>query len=331
MDEYILIVGGAGYIGSHINLELNRRGYKTLVFDNLSHGHKESVLCGEFVEGDLCNPHDIKEVLHDFNISVVIHTASFISVGESVNEPARYYENNVSNTLNLLKLMADNNIDKFIFSSTAALYGIPKETPIPETANLNPINPYGRTKWMVEMMLSDFAQAYGLKYVSLRYFNAAGADHEGNIGEWHEPETHLIPLVLDAAIDPNKAIKIFGTDYDTQDGTCIRDYIHVTDLADAHILALEYLCNGGESEIFNLGNGNGFSVRQVIDMARDVTGIDIHTIETNRRPGDPPVLVGDSDKIMKTLGWSPNSPELSEIISTAWQWHRKMIGVRSEE
>lgn len=324
MDEYILIVGGAGYIGSHINLELNRRGYKTLIFDNLCHGHKELISCGDFVEGDLGNSEDIEKVLKGYNIALVIHTASFISVGESVNEPSRYYENNVANTLNLLSLMVKHNIDKFIFSSTAALYGIPAQNPIPETAEIHPINPYGRTKWMVEMMLSDFAQAYNLRYVSLRYFNASGADLGGNIGEWHDPETHLIPLVLDAALDSAKDIKIFGTDYDTPDGTCIRDYIHVTDLADAHILALEYLCNGGNSDIFNLGNGNGFSVKQVIDTARLVTKKDIRVIEVIRRPGDPPVLVGDASKISKKLGWSPGYTDISEIISTAWLWHQKM-------
>ena len=323
MDEYILIVGGAGYIGSHINLELNRRGYKTLVFDNLSYGHKELIVCGDLVEGDLNNREDIKQVFQQYNITAVMHFAAFAYVGESVTDPAKYYMNNVANTMNLLSGMRDAGVDKFIFSSTCAVYGEPDEIPIKEDAQLAPINPYGRTKLMVEMMLEDFARAYDIRYVSLRYFNAAGADHEGRIGEWHEPETHLIPLVLDAAMDPTKEIKIFGTDYDTPDGTCIRDYIHVTDLADAHILALDYLCNGEISEIFNLGNGNGFSVRQVIDTAREVTGKEINALEVERRPGDPPVLVGDASKVMKTLGWNPRYPELSEIISTAWQWHVK--------
>jgi UDP-glucose 4-epimerase len=322
--ESILVTGGAGYIGSHINLELHRRGYKTVVLDNLHRGHRELVHAGEYIAGDVTDAAVIKTVLSRYNIAAVMHFAALTYVGESVAAPAEYYTNNVAGTLNLLNCMREACVEPFIFSSTCAVYGEPHAIPIPETAPMAPINPYGRSKLMVEMLLADFAHAYDLRYVSLRYFNAAGADAGGEIGEWHEPETHLIPLVLDAAYDADKTIQIYGTDYPTPDGTCIRDYIHVTDLAEAHILALEYLLDGGQSEVFNLGNGNGHSVREVIDAARKVTGQKIPSMAAVKRPGDPPVLVADAKKIKQSFGWSPRHPDLEFIIATAWRWIQRL-------
>lgn len=320
----ILIVGGAGYIGSHINKELSKKGYKTIVFDNLSYGHKEFAKWGIFQEGDLGNIEEIRKVFKKYKIEAVMHFAAFTYVGESVEDPQKYYLNNVKNTLNLLKVMLEEDVKYFVFSSTCATYGNPIEIPITEKHPQNPINPYGRGKLMVENVLKDYSDAYGLKYASLRYFNAAGADVGGEIGELHDPETHLIPLILDAAAEKREDIKIFGTDYDTPDGTCIRDYIHVTDLADAHILALEYLKNGGKSDVFNLGNGNGFSVKEVIDEARKITGKNIKATEAPRRPGDPPVLIGSSQKAMEILNWEPKYDDLASIIETAWNWHKKV-------
>lgn len=320
----ILIVGGAGYIGSHINKELNKRAYDTIVLDNLIYGHKEAVKWGTFVLADLGNIEQLKLIFSNYPIKAVMHFSAFTYVGESVENPLKYYNNNVKNTLNLLEVMLEYKVNTFIFSSSAATYGVPKESPIPETHPQNPINPYGRTKLMIEHILKDFSKAYNLKYVALRYFNAAGADIDAEIGEWHEPETHIIPLVLDAAIGKREDIKIFGTDYDTPDGTCIRDYIHVTDLADAHILAMEYLMNGGDSQEFNLGNGKGFSVREVIEESKKVTRKNIKVIESERRAGDPPTLVGSSDKAKKILKWKPKYHELSVIIETAWKWHQKL-------
>ena len=253
-----------------------------------------------------------------------MHFAAFTYVGESVEDPQKYYQNNVKNTLNLLQVMLEENVKYFVFSSTCATYGNPVEIPITESHPQNPINPYGKGKLMVETVLKDYSDAYRLKYASLRYFNAAGADPEGEVGELHDPETHLIPLILDVAAGRREDIKIFGTDYDTPDGTCIRDYIHVTDLAEAHILALEYLQNGGESDFFNLGNGNGFSVKEVIETAEEITGKDIKAAEAERRAGDPPILVGSSTKAKETLNWNPKYDELSKIIETAWNWHKKI-------
>lgn len=320
----ILIVGGAGYIGSHINKELNKRGYETVVFDNLSYGHEDFVKWGNFEQGDLGNIEDLWQVFRKYSIDAVMHFAAFTYVGESVENPQKYYLNNVRNTLNLLQVMLEFDVKKFVFSSTCATYGNPVEIPITENHPQNPINPYGKGKLMVETVLDDYSRAYGFKYAALRYFNAAGADPEGEIGEMHEPETHLIPLILDAASGKREDIKIFGTDYDTPDGTCIRDYIHVTDLADAHIKALEYLKNGGKSDFFNLGNGNGFSVKEVIETAHEITGKDIKAVEDDRRPGDPPVLVGSSDKAREILKWEPKYADLSKIIETAWNWHKKL-------
>lgn len=320
----ILIVGGAGYIGSHLNKEINKKGIKTVIFDNLSYGHKDFVKWGTFEKGDLGNIEEIRAVFKKYPIEAVMHFAAFAYVGESVEDPQKYYINNVKNTLNLLQVMLEENVKYFVFSSTCATYGNPVEIPITENHPQNPINPYGKTKLMVEQILKDYSDAYGLKYASLRYFNAAGADPDSEVGELHDPETHLIPLILDVAAGKREDIKIFGTDYDTPDGTCIRDYIHVTDLADAHILALEYLQNGGKSDFFNLGNGNGFSVKEVIETAREVTGKDIKAVEADRRPGDPPILVGSSNKAKETLNWNPKYDELSKIIETAWNWHKKI-------
>lgn len=320
----ILIVGGAGYIGSHTNKALNEAGYETVVLDNLSYGHEESIKLGEFCKCDLANIDDVDEVFNKYDITAVMHFSSFIDVGESVTNPEKYYTNNVVNTMNLLHVMLKHNVKKFIFSSTCATYGVPQKIPLVEDHPQNPINPYGMTKLMVEKILKDYDNAYGLKSVILRYFNASGADESGEIGEWHNPETHLIPLILDAAIGKREDIKIFGTDYDTEDGTCIRDYIHVTDLADAHIRALKYLEDENTSNEFNLGNGVGFSVRQVIESAKKVTGRDFKVEETKRRPGDPAVLIGSSKKAKDTLGWNPQYTDIDDIIKTAWIWHQKL-------
>lgn len=320
----ILIVGGAGYIGSHINKELNKQGYKTVIFDSLVKGHKEAIKWGELFEGDLGNIEDIRGVFKKYQIEAVLHFAAFIEVGESVKDPQKYYKNNVANTLNLFQVMLENDVKKIIFSSTAATFGNPQYSPIDEKHPQDPINPYGQAKLMVEKILADYDLAYGLKYVALRYFNACGADLDGEIGENHSPESHLIPLILDAALGKREDIKIFGTDYPTADGTCIRDYIHVTDLAEAHILALKKLMDGGDSDRFNLGNGSGFSVKQVIEVAKKVTGVDFKVTEVERRAGDPPELIADSKKAKEILKWEPKYFDLETIISSAWNWHKKL-------
>lgn len=317
----ILICGGAGYIGSHINKELNKEGYDTVVFDNLVYGHKEAVKWGSFVEGDLKNIGDIEEAFKRFKIDAVMHFAAYAYVGESVIDPEKYYYNNVVNTLNLLKVMRKYGCDKIIFSSTCATYGEPERVPITEDMPQNPINPYGMTKLMVERIFKDYGRAYGLNFVVLRYFNAAGADPDGEIGESHDPETHIIPLVLDVASGKRPDIKVFGTDYDTLDGSCIRDYIHVTDLASAHLLALHYLENDGEMEFFNLGNALGTSVLEVVDSVKRVTGRDFTVTMADRRPGDPAKLVGSSDKAQKVLGWKPVYGDIDTIVAHAWKWH----------
>jgi UDP-glucose 4-epimerase len=319
----ILIVGGAGYIGAHINKILNKNGYETVVFDNLSYGHEEFVKWGAFENGDLGNIEDIRSIFSSYPITAVLHFAAYTYVGESVEDPQKYYRNNVCNTLNLLQVMLEFGVKRMVFSSTCATYGNPVEIPITENHVQNPISPYGKGKLMVENILSDYSQAYNLKYVSLRYFNAAGADPDTEIGEEHDPETHLIPLILDAASGKRDNINIFGTDYSTEDGTCIRDYIHVTDLADAHLKALKYLENGGNSDYFNLGNGSGFSVKEVIEEAKKITGKEIVAVEIERRAGDPPILVGSSEKIRSVLNWEPKYSDLSIIIETAWKWHEK--------
>ncbi|MEA5577932.1 UDP-glucose 4-epimerase GalE [Anabaena sp. UHCC 0451] len=322
----ILVTGGAGYIGSHAVLALVQAGYQVKILDNLVYGHRdlvEQVLQVELIQGDIEDRHLLDHLFQTHNIAAVMHFSAYAYVGESVNNPAKYYRNNVVATLTLLEAMLSASIRNFVFSSTCATYGVPQFIPITEDHPQNPINPYGATKLMVERILSDFDVAYGLKSVRFRYFNAAGADPSGLLGEDHDPETHLIPLVLQTALGNRKSISIFGTDYPTPDGTCIRDYIHVSDLATAHILGLEYLLQGGESEVFNLGNGNGFSVKEVIAAAEEVTGINIPVQECDRRPGDPPSLIGSSEKARKILNWQPQYPGIQDIVTHAWNWHQK--------
>ena len=322
----ILVTGGAGYIGSHTVYALKRNGYKVIVLDNLVYGHRdlvESVLKVELIEGDTSDRQLLDELFSSRNITAVMHFSAYAYVGESVKDPAKYYRNNVIGTLVLLEAMLAASVKQFVFSSTCATYGVPKTVPIPEDHPQNPINPYGESKLMVEKILSDFNNAYDLRSVRFRYFNAAGADPSGLLGEDHNPETHLIPLVLQTALGKRESISIFGTDYPTNDGTCVRDYIHVNDLADAHVLGLRYLLKGGDSAVFNLGNGNGFSVKEVIQTAEQVTGKNIKAIECDRRPGDPPALIGSSDKARQILGWEPKYPHIKDIIAHAWNWHQK--------
>ncbi len=319
----ILICGGAGYIGSHVNKILNQEGYNTIVFDNLACGHKEAVKWGELIVGDLSNQESINTVFDKHDIDAVFHFAAYAYVGESVNNPEKYYYNNVSNTLNLLHAMKEHGCDKIVFSSTCATYGEPERVPITENMPQNPINPYGATKLMVERILKDYNLAYDLQFVVLRYFNAAGADPDGEIGESHDPETHIIPLVLDAASGLRPDVKVFGTDYDTPDGSCVRDYIHVSDLASAHILALHHLEAGKASDYFNLGNEKGTSVLEVIDSVKRVTERNFTVIHTDRRSGDPAKLVGASSKAKSILGWKPRYEEIDTIVAHAWKWHEK--------
>lgn len=322
----ILVTGGAGYIGSHTVLALKSAGYEVIILDNLVYGHRdlvEQVLQVELIVGDISDRSLLDNIFQTRKVDAVMHFSAYAYVGESVTNPAKYYQNNVVGTLILIEAMIAASINKFVFSSTCATYGIPQFIPITEDHPQNPINPYGATKLMVERILADFDVAYNLKSVRFRYFNAAGANPDGFLGEDHNPETHLIPLILQTALGKREFISIFGTDYPTPDGTCIRDYIHVNDLADAHILGLEYLLNGGESEVFNLGNGNGFSVREVIAAAEEVTGRVINIKECDRRPGDPPALIGTSEKAIKMLNWQPQYSGIKEIVSHAWQWHQK--------
>lgn len=323
----ILICGGAGYIGSNINKLLSQKGYETIVFDNLVYGHRELVKWGRFIEGDLSDVQAIDRVFEENQIDAVFHFAAYAYVGESVHEPAKYYHNNVTCTLHLLEAMRKHGCNKIIFSSTCATYGVPERVPITEDMPQNPINPYGATKLMVERIFKDYAVAYGLKFAVLRYFNAAGADPDGEIGEWHQPETHLIPLVLDAAAGERESIQVFGNDYPTPDGTCIRDYIHVYDLATAHLLALEHLNRGGQSDFFNLGNAKGTSVLEVIGAVKTVTGKDFRVDYAPRRAGDPPVLVGSSEKAASVLGWKPKYDGIESIVSHAWNWYRKLKNI----
>ncbi len=322
----ILVTGGAGYIGSHAVLALINAGYEVIILDNLVYGHRdlvEKVLKVELIVGDISDRPLLDKLFASRDIAAVMHFSAYAYVGESVTDPAKYYRNNVIGTITLLEAMLAASIKNFVFSSTCATYGVPHTVPIAEDHSQNPINPYGATKLMVERILQDFDVAYGLKSVCFRYFNAAGADPTGLLGEDHQPETHLLPLVLMAALGKRDSVAIFGTDYPTPDGTCIRDYIHVTDLADAHILGLEYLLKGGNTTVFNLGNGQGFSVKEAIDTAREVTGREIKVVMSDRRLGDPPTLVGSSDKARNILGWKPKYPALKEILTHAWKWHQQ--------
>jgi UDP-glucose 4-epimerase len=322
----ILVTGGAGYIGSHAVLALQRAGYSVIVFDNLSYGHAEivkDVLKIELIVGDTRDRSLLDQIFATRDIAAVMHFAAFIAVGESVTEPATYYQNNVCGTLTLLEAMIAAHVKKFVFSSTCAIYGMPQEVPMTERHPHDPLSPYAASKAMVERILADFDPAYGLKSVTFRYFNASGADPSAELGEDHQPETHLIPLALLTALGKRASLSIFGTDYDTPDGTAVRDYIHVNDLAMAHVLGLAYLLQGGDSDVFNLGNGNGFSVREVIETARQVTGREIPAIECDRRAGDAPILIGSSEKARRILGWIPRYADLTTIIEHAWNWHQK--------
>lgn len=323
-QETILVVGGAGYIGSHMVKMLIDRGFRVVTLDNLATGHRQSVLGGDFVQGDAGDWPLLERLFTAYAFAGVMHFASHIQVGESVTDPAKYYRNNVSNTLVLLDAMRKYGVRHFIFSSSAAVYGEPLAVPITESHPKNPINPYGRSKWMIEEVLADYDLAYGLRSVCFRYFNAAGADPGGAIGECHTPETHLIPLVLMAASGRRPQVKLFGEDYDTPDGTCIRDYVHVNDLCQAHLLALESLLQSGGNAAFNLGNGGGFSVREVIDTAERVTGRKIPVVVAPRRAGDPARLVADASLAQRELGWRPQFSELEQIIHHAWQWEQKL-------
>ncbi|MCL6518207.1 MAG: UDP-glucose 4-epimerase GalE [Armatimonadetes bacterium] len=317
----ILVTGGAGYIGSHTVKLLTERGYQTITFDNMELGHPEAVVAGIIVKGDLADREKLDKTFREFPVDAVMHFAAYASVGDSVANPDKYFRNNIGNGLNLLDAMRKHGVKKFIFSSSAATYGEPKHIPIEEDHPQNPTNPYGESKLMFEKILKWYDVAYGIKSISLRYFNAAGADPDGKIGEDHNPEEHLIPIVLEVALGKRDKVRVFGTDWDTPDRTCIRDYIHVTDLADAHILALRALEEGAQTTAYNLGNGNGHSVMQVIRTAEEVTGRKITWEPAPRRPGDPARLVASSDRIKKELGWKPKYPELSAIIETAWRWH----------
>lgn len=319
----VLVTGGAGYIGSHMVKALLASGLKVVTMDDLSGGYRDAVPGGSFVQGDIGDSQLVERVLREHQVSAVMNFASFIQVGESVTDPGKYYRNNLVNTVKLLDAMKSAGVGKFIFSSSAAVYGEPEEVPIPETHPKAPLNPYGRSKWMVEQILGDLDRAWGLKSVSLRYFNAAGADPGGTLGERHEPETHLIPLVLSAASGARPDIKVFGRDYDTPDGTCIRDYVHVTDLCQAHLLALQCLLDGGDSAAFNLGNGNGFSVQEVIAAAERVTGRRIPAVTAPRRAGDPARLVADASLARRRLGWHPLYDALDSIIAHAWAWEQQ--------
>ncbi len=323
----VLIVGGAGYIGSHMVNQLVGEGFEVTTLDNLSAGYRDAVTGGEFVEGDLADPALLDRLLGEGRFDGVMHFASYIQVGESVREPSKYYRNNVTNTQNLLDAMVAHDVKRFIFSSTAAIFGEPERVPMDEDHPKAPLSPYGRSKLMVEQMLGDYDIAYGLKSACLRYFNAAGAHPDGNIGERHEPETHLIPLVLQAASGRRASISVFGTDYDTPDGTCIRDYIHVVDLCTAHRLALEKLRDGAPSCAYNLGNGNGFSVQEVIEAARRVTAREIRVEHGPRRAGDPARLVADAARARAELGWTPLHADLDTIIADAWRFERKTAGL----
>ncbi|HEY2158764.1 MAG TPA: UDP-glucose 4-epimerase GalE [Isosphaeraceae bacterium] len=316
----ILVVGGAGYIGSHTVRHLARSGHDVWVYDNLSYGHRPAVPEGRLIEGDLGDAARLASTLRGGAIDAVMHFAAFTSVPESVNDPARYYRNNVVGALNLLDAMRAAGVGKIVFSSTAAVYGVPDEVPIPETAPTRPINPYGFTKLAIERALADYASAYGLGAASLRYFNACGAADDGTIGEDHRPETHLIPLIFQVALGQRPSITIAGTDYPTPDGTCIRDYIHVDDLADAHLRVLERIAPG-RSLTYNVGTGSGVSVREVVDAVRTVTGHPIPVIEGPRRAGDPPSLVASADAARRDLGWSPRYTEITPIVASAWAWH----------
>jgi len=319
----IMVTGGAGYIGSHVVKLLGEYGHKLIVYDDLSNGNKWAVLYGDLIKGNVGDEELLNKVFKQFKPDIVMHFAAFIQVNESVKNPIKYYQNNTSNTLTLIKAMINNNINKLIFSSTAAVYGIPSKIPVPEDHPLKPINPYGQSKTFVEKILKDISYSSNFNYLSLRYFNVAGADPDGKIGQAYRESTHLITRALKTAKGEYEKLQIFGTDYPTKDGTCVRDYIHVVDLAEAHILAMDYLLNQNVSEVFNCGYGHGFTVREVVNTVKKVTQIDFLVEETDRREGDPPELVADSSKIKNVLKWKPKYDNLEFIIKTAWEWEKK--------
>lgn len=320
----VLVTGGAGYIGSHIVRTLGEKGYNVTVLDNLSYGNEWAVLNGKFLRGDLADKEFLKNTFEKEGFNAVIHMAAFILVDESIREPLKYYRNNFVNCLNLIETCIKYHVSKFIFSSTAAVYGIPESVPVREDAPLKPINPYGASKTMVEQVLKDVSLCSDLRYISLRYFNVAGADPLVRIGQARKDATHLITVSLRTALGKKSHLDIYGTDYPTPDGTCIRDYIHVDDLSDAHVLALEYLADGGDSSIYNCGYGHGYSVKEVVEQVKKVTGIDFQVKYIDRRPGDPPSLIADSSKLKKELGWTPKYDDLEYIIKTAWEWEKKI-------
>lgn len=320
----LAVLGGAGYIGSHVVKFLHRQGVPLVVYDNLSHGHADAVVAGvPLVQGELGDRARLTTLFQEYGVTTVMNFAGLIAVGESVREPRRYYATNVADTLTLLDTMLDCGVRAFIFSSTCAVYGLPHYLPLDEAHPYNPVSPYGSSKLAIERVLADYARAYDFHYVSLRYFNASGADPDGELGERHDPETHLIPLILEAATGQREAIQIFGSDYDTPDGTCIRDYIHVWDLAQAHQLAWQFLREQRRSEVFNLGNGAGHSVREVIAAAERVVGHRIPVQEKPRREGDPPVLIGSSQKALELLRWQPAYADLDVIMQSAWRWSQR--------
>lgn len=319
----ILVVGGAGYIGSHMVDMLRRNDYAVMVLDSLVTGYQDAIFDTPFIKADLADMDTLEKLFSEHNFTAVMHFAAFMQVGESVQQPAKYYRNNVVNTVNLLDVMLKHHVNKFIFSSSAAVYGEPQYTPIDVEHPKNPLNPYGRSKWMIEQILQDYSQAYDLQSISLRYFNAAGADPRNRLGERHDPETHLIPLVLQAAAKKLPHIKIFGDNYPTPDGTCIRDYIHVTDLCTAHLLALTNLVNGAKCNAYNLGTGQGYSVLEVIKTAEKITHCDIPIVKCTKRDGDPAILLADNRRAQKELNWHPQYSALDTIIEHAWQWEKR--------
>lgn len=321
----ILVCGGAGYIGSHMVAYLLENGHDVVILDNLQTGHKDSLLGGKLYIGDLKDNEILDKVFTENKIDAVIDFAANSLVGESVENPLKYFDNNIGSTINLLEAMNKHNVKYIVFSSTAATYGEPENIPILEQDKTFPTNPYGESKLAVEKILKWCDKAYGIKYTALRYFNACGAHINGNIGEDHKPESHLIPIILQAALGKREKIMIFGDDYNTEDGTCVRDYVHVSDLSSAHLLALKRLKNGGESKIYNLGNGKGFSVKEVVDVARKVTGINIKAEIAARRAGDPATLIASSEKAINELGWEPKFNSLETIIETAWKWHKNHL------
>lgn len=325
MSARILVAGGAGYIGSYMVKMLAKRGYLPVTLDNLSRGHRELVVAGEFLQGDLMDKRFLQKVFTDYQFEAVFHFAALAYVGESMTDPSLYYRNNVCATYNLLQQMIESKVKYFIFSSTCATYGEPQWLPLTEDHPQNPISPYGRTKLIIEWMLKDFCKGYDLSYVNLRYFNAAGADPEGMIGEWHDPETHLIPNILLSLLGKKAHLEIYGNDYPTPDGTCVRDYIHIYDLCKAHLLALDYLRDNGEPTSFNLGNGKGFSIMEVIEAVEKATGRKIEYCYRERRKGDPAKLVGSSARAENVLGWKPEYQDIESIIRTAWKWHKKQV------